>query len=352
MNRRHPRFRNPGFSLVELMVAITIGLMITAAIATVFMNTKRGYTTQDRIARLQENGRFAMDYIVRDLRLAGYLGCVEELIENDTFQNNLAGGGGPPFNAAIALEGLDNSATGSTWYPSGNAVLPAGIKTGTDAVTIRMVDPTSMVSLRSPMPNTSAELKVDSVAGLADNDIVMLADCANADLFQITSVQTASLSIQHRPGEGSPGNRTPHALSKRYGTSAKLLKFTGRTYYVAPGASGIPSLFLAENGKAPAELVEGIEDLQLTYGEDTDMPPDDIPNVYRPASSVSNWGRVVSARVAILARTTAAPDGEPDTNKYVVNDVEITRDGSDSHRRRVFNTTVVLRNLFKAEVGS
>ena len=64
--------RQRGMSLVELMVAMTIGLIITVVIANLFIGTKETYRTQDDLSRMQENLRFAFQVIGRTVRLAGY----------------------------------------------------------------------------------------------------------------------------------------------------------------------------------------------------------------------------------------------------------------------------------------
>src|SRR5207247_7593952 len=86
MNPRQ-NHRENGFSLVELMVAMTITIIVMAGVIAIFVNSKKAYTNQDRIARVQENGRFAMYYLMRDIRMAGYTGC-RNLIDGLALQNN------------------------------------------------------------------------------------------------------------------------------------------------------------------------------------------------------------------------------------------------------------------------
>src|SRR5436190_22011265 len=77
MRTRTLRHSMRGLSLVELMVAITIGLIIMAAVSAVFVNSRANYTTQESLARLQENARIAINTVARDLRMAGYYGCAD-----------------------------------------------------------------------------------------------------------------------------------------------------------------------------------------------------------------------------------------------------------------------------------
>lgn len=101
-----------------------------------------------------------------------------------------------------------------------------------------------------------------------------------------------------------------------------------------------------ENGTA-VELVEGIENLQILYGEDTNAPPDGVPNIYRKANAVTDWSKVTSVRIGILARTIDDKNTDLDTGTYDVDGDgtnELTAPG-DRYRRRVFQATVQLRNM-------
>lgn len=342
---------NRGFSLVELMVAITLGLIILSAVSMLFVSSKKTYTSQDRQARLQENSRFAMHFIVKDLRLAGYYGCVD-VINADTVNVTLNNPTSFTANAQIPLEGLNN-ATG-TWYPSGDTTLPTGILPGTDAVTVRSADTSSTNYIDTEMPNSSAVLKVNSISSLSAGDIIMVSDCSSADIMQITNLNTTDPHIVHNAGGStSPGNST-QKLSKAYspstdGQGTRVMKFTTKQYYLATGADGNPALFRRDNAAPGVELVSGVESMQILYGKDTDG--DKAPNIYLPAGdanlqSTADWSSVVSVRIGILARTVSDKDTDVDTASYDIDGTGAnnwTAPG-DHHKRRVFQAVVHLRN--------
>jgi type IV pilus assembly protein PilW len=353
-----------GFTLVELMVAMTIGLIILAAVSTLFVSSKQTYTTQDRLARLQENARFAMHFIIKDLRMAGYFGCLDE-ITPDSMSSTLNSGSDFAYNGQIPLEGLDS--TNNKWYPSGFATLPTDIKPGTDAVTMRFADDDNSIYLDQEMPNTSAVLKVNSIAGLNVNDIIVISDCVSADIMQITQLNSSDPHIVHNAGApppGTPGNST-QKLSKAYSPSTapdgtKVMKFVTRTYFIKPGASGSPALFRQDNTAAAVELVDGIENLQVLFGKDTDS--DGVPNVYLKAGdtgleSTADWSTVKSVRFGIIAVTVNDKDTDVDSGTYDVDGdcptgalitdscYDFTPDLGDRNKRRVFQAVVQLRNL-------
>ncbi|OGT19336.1 MAG: hypothetical protein A2V90_04310 [Gammaproteobacteria bacterium RBG_16_57_12] len=375
-NLQHVMKHVRGFSLVELMVALTIGLIILSAVSMLFVSSKKTYTTQDSLARLQENARFAMQFIVKDLRLAGYYGCIDEIGE-DTVNSTLNDETDFFYNAQIPLEGV-NGASGQ-WYPSGETTLPTGVISGTDIVAIRKADSSSNLYLDQEMPNTSANLKTngtDPNTGsaitiseiLEEGDIVMISDCASADVFQVTQLNDTDPHIVHNTGSGTPGNLTKE-FSKPYSPSddkTRIMKFATVQYYIATGASGNPALFRQELDKTPVELVDGIENLQILYGKDT--TGDRVPNRYLKAGesglqTTTDWNSVVSVRVGILARTLDDPttgtskETDVDSGVYDVDGdcalgtatsdacYEFTPPANDRHKRRVFQTVVHLRNL-------
>jgi type IV pilus assembly protein PilW len=342
---------NRGFSLVELMVALTLGLIILSAVSMLFVSSKKTYTSQDRQARLQENSRFAMHFIIKDLRQAGHYGCVDEINPN-TVNNTLNSSTSFPYNAMVPLEGLNN-ATG-TWYPSGSTTLPSGILPGTDAIVIRKGDPDNATYLNTEMPNSSAVLKVNSIAGFSDGDVIMISDCSSTDIMQVTQINTTDPHLVHNAGSGTPGNFI-QKLSKAYspstsGTGTTVMKFKTSQYFIATGASGNPALFRQDNISNPVELVDGVENLQILYGKDTDG--DKVPNIYLAAGdaglqSAADWSGVVSVRVGVLARTVSDKDTDKDTAVYDIDGTGLnnfTAPG-DHHKRRVFQAVVQMRNL-------
>jgi type IV pilus assembly protein PilW len=344
------RNKSNGFTLVELMVSLTIGLIILAAVSSVFVTSKRSYNEQDRQAKMQENARFALNTLMHDLRHAGYYGCMDD-ITSDTVTNTVNAHSSLYLNALYPIEGLDDAAAGKKWYPGDTVDLPAGIKPGTDALIIRTALADNPISLSSAMPNSSAELKVTSTAGLSEGDIVLISDCSTAAIFQLTAVQSSSLHLQHNTGSNTPGNSTKD-LGKSYMPPASVLKFVSRVYYVRE-VDGVPTLYRKDNHGAAVPLVDGVEQMQITYGKDTDTPIDDIPNLYLRAGqaglqTAADWERVRTVRLGLLVRTTSDRDleenvgqGDLDVNGFTIS----ADDVKDRNRRRVYHVTVNLRNL-------
>ena len=70
---------NRGLSLVELMVALAIGLLLLLGLVEIFGASRAAFSSAEGSARIQENSRFALEFLRRDARMAGHMGCLNEL---------------------------------------------------------------------------------------------------------------------------------------------------------------------------------------------------------------------------------------------------------------------------------
>lgn len=354
------RYRITGLTLVELMVALTIGLIILAAVTRLFVSSRSTYNLEEGLARVQESGRFAMEFLAQDIRMAGYAGCSANL--SGTSVTNLVSPAASattfnPDGIAGYKYACTSGCTGAltewdpdlpaAYFPGGSSV---SALMSTDVVVIQRAD-TISTHLAGNVSSTNANIQVNSTASVVSNisadDILMLSDCKNADVFKITNVSSGSGKITM--AHSSAGN-TDNNLGHTYGTDAQVMKLITRVYFVgrrSNSASNPPSLFRRELGNNGAlqtlELVDGIELMRLSYGEDTDN--DRVINIYRDPSSVSNWRKVLSAKVGILVKTTTNVDQTPDTRAYELA-TGTAGPFNDNVRRRAFNSTVQLRNHY------
>lgn len=351
--------RIAGLSIVELMVAITIGLIILAAVIRLFVTSRSTYTLEEGLARVQESGRFAMEFLAQDIRMAGYAGCSANLSSGSVANHVSPATSASNFNPD-GVAGYKYTCTGSCsgarteWTPAlPSEYFPTGsvsALTSTDVIVIQRADTVS-THLSGNLSTQNANIQVFSTAGVLSNiqagDILMVSDCSGADVFKATNVGGGSgtTTIAH----SSAGNTSPN-LSKTYNADAEIMKLITRIYFVGRRNSGAPpSLYrraLATNGSLETqELVEGVEMMRLSYGEDTDATGDKVPNIYRAPSAVSNWRKVITVRVGLLAKTPGNVEQEADTRTYDLADSTVGP-FNDNVRRRAFNSTVQLRNHY------
>ncbi len=344
-HRRHShchRQTQAGFSIVELMVAMTISIILLTGTAGLFISNKRIYREQDESAILQENGRFAMQVLYDNIRMAGYFGCSDNTLNiKNNISSNLSNYS-QLYDLRYPVEGV--SKTGSTtitWQPSGSDQAIADIKNGTDAITVRYFRGASY-RLTEDMPYQDAAIKVDRNATLGAREVLGISNCAGGDVF-ISSGQGAS--GQSKTLSHAAGTNTSNKLNRTYNEGAEVARFISRRFYIDVDNDGVP--WLAYTGTDDSDLyeqvklIDGVEDMRLLYGEDTNS--DQIADEFRAAGDVANWENVVSVRGSLLLRT---PEENPDVENnqtYHLLDKTITAPG-DGYRRRVFTTTILIRN--------
>lgn len=340
-----------GFSLVELMVAMTLSLLLLAGALSILYSSKITYNENDRLARLQESGRTVLELLLRDARTAGYLGCSRPWVgagglSGGAFTNVLNNSNSLLWNFAQPAFGYE--ATGaSTWAPAMDALLPSPLS-GSDALVLRTTRQGQPVfRLNAPLVTTTSVLQVDAASGatVTPNTPMVIADCKGAVVFMATGYDSLSATtgeIQHAASGGGDGNAT-NDLTREFDIEAQVMPIQTVAYYVRNGANG-PSLWQVVGNGDPQELVEGVQNLQVRYGIDTDANFE--ADAYRTASAVNaanDWDRVVSIEVAVLVQSPQETGSERDGRTY---DLLGTNFGpyNDRRQRTVFTTTVVLRN--------
>jgi type IV pilus assembly protein PilW len=336
------RARQGGLTLVEIIVALAIGLVLLGAISEVFVGSKRAYHVQDALSRVQENGRFAVDFLSRDIRMAAFPGnCPTDTIVPKNTLN-----AGYIANFSVGIQGFD--AGTSTWTPTLDASISGASPAptvGSDIITIRHAG-ASTLPVTATMPNTSADLPTVAGNDLVQGDILMVCDPGvKAAIIQITNANPdTSGSVVHNTGATvSPGNSTKD-MGGIYGPGSEITVLTTTTYYVGPAASGTgTSLWRITNGNNPVELIEGVENMQLQYGVNTDGDSDKTADIFVKASSLTatDWPNVVSVRLSLLLAT--IPDNMTQkSNPYTFNGATVTP--TDKRIRHVFSQTIQLRN--------
>jgi len=367
---RHTLARTPhrGFTLVEMMIAIVLALTLLAGLVMIFVTNRQTYRMQDALARNQENGRYALTFLGRDLRMAGFAGCGGASIapvsllnpatdtdgdgEPDTyfqlrwsFNTAVQGYDGPTEELRTAMGIGDEGDPG--WPVANSDVLVIVATTGCgDTVIEKQKDPSG----------TQASLKVSAHATCFDDkDIILVTDCVDAVIFQASEVQEPHsqndfTTVVHNtnskdyPGNGSKSLQKDYRGAEIYGVSTNF-------YYVGDTGRGVNALYrqtsrrLAQ-GLGPEELVEGVENLQVLYGRDT--TGDRRVDEYRTATEIRaaappDWPNVLSVRLELLMHSADQFVTEA-AGKQVYEFNGATVPADDQRLRQVFGEVVALRN--------
>ncbi|QBR85357.1 hypothetical protein E3983_07985 [Legionella israelensis] len=327
--------KSRGFSIVELMVSIALGTLIIATVGEIYLSNRTTNTIQAALARLQENGRYANFLLSKELRMAGFHGCGNQSKINTT---NLVSNQPNLSDYDIAIKGYDGLS--SSFSPSLPTYLTANPVPGNDVLEIRMASFHS-VNLTSDMNQTNNPVLVDDRLGIQAGEIVMITDCSVADIFK-AGANTNATAITH-----TVSNNTSNHLSIPYLTNAQVMRFFYYVFYIKDtgrtNAQGQPILALYRqniNG-VEEEIAEGVEQMQITYGVDTNG--DRAADSYQSAAQVNsanNWNSVISVNINLLFATIENVNTKAES--YTFNGTTVTP--SDRKLRRQWNTFVTLRN--------
>lgn len=346
-----------GFSIVEFMIAMAIGLVIIAAAAQIYINSSATYRLDEGLSRVQEDARFAMNFLAKDLRMAGFLGCsgqaaVQNNVKNPNDAMTFFSGGLRGYRYTCTASCTGNLAEWTPALPA-DYFLAGEVRVGTDVIIINRASDLG-TRLVGNMGTDNGNIQIlntaEIEAEIQADDILILSDCSNADIFRASNKSAAGtkVTIAH----ASNVNNTPK-LSKAYEDDARLWKLVSRAYYVSTNpTTNEPGLYYKELQSVGAlspgqELTGGVETMRLLYG--TDSSGSGVAERYLPPDVVTNWTKVMSARLGFVVRTPESVDSELDSRAYdVLDDTTSALDNfdpvDDRRRRRVFNTTVRIRN--------
>ena len=330
-----------GMTLVEILVALALSMILLAGVLEIMLTSKQAFRIQDGLSRLQENARFAVQFLSEELRMAGYSGCSSALVPNNIV--DLDGDGVADSAYDFTLDGLEGYEYTSLpiALTATEDLTPAEVTPDTDVVVIMYGSTNESLNLVGNLQADNANIQITQTDMFIAGDILFISDCSTADIFSATNVSNGAnrTTIAH-----ANNNNLDNKLSKAYGTDATIMSLVKVAYYVGPNAAGIPSLHrkrMVGSGMQVEELVEGVESMQILYGED--LNADGIPNRYVTADMVGNFANVVSVRIGLLLRTIDEVDRQVDSDTYTV--LDETVDPTDDRRlRRTFETTVMLRN--------
>lgn len=336
--------RQRGMTLVEWMVSITIGMVLLAGLTGLIVRQSSTQAELEKSSRQIENGRYAMQVLNDDIQLAGYYGefsNVDGLTDPAALPD--------PCSLSIvdieeamkfSVQGYDALTTG---LPS--CINPANHLPGTDILVVRRVDP-SVVEIAS-------------------------AASSPGQVFLQSGMTVSGQSLEKKMGLGA--DTSAFDLRKKDRTTlAPLRKFIVNIYFVSPcsvigsgdtcnsasdDGNPIPTLKVIQlsvslntTSLTTTPLVEGIENLQIDYGIDTDgdgAPDGDfvttIPDVPRNLQ-VKDWANVMALRIHLLARNNERSAGYTDTKNYNLGLAGSTTATNDGFKRRVFSQHTRLVN--------
>lgn len=369
-----------GFSLIELMISITIGLLIMVALGSLFLNINRANNEMAKTNSQIENGRFAIQWLQQDIVHAGYWGAYVPQFDDLTIT-------GVPTGVPTAvpspcapwtpdentnLIGVPIQVYGATPPPDAGCVtdLAANKKASTDVLVVRHAE-------------TCVPGEANCEADIAGKLYFQASQCELENLTPY-KLDTSSFALYKR---NCVGTGAPQALPITAGTIAEKRKFISNIYYIRDYAQivgdGIPTLMLSSFDLADGTLahqeavplIEGIESFHVELGIDdkSDTGADvnyaaainwaDPMNLTSPTNrgdgvpdgafvkctdaapcTVAQLMNVVAVKIYVLARADKVSSGYIDTKTYSLGTTTLGP-FNDGFKRHVFSTTVRLVNV-------
>jgi type IV pilus assembly protein PilW len=354
---------NAGFSLIELMIAMVIGLILLSATAMIFVSSSESNRELQKTSQQIENGRYAMEILSQDLRMAGFYGHLQDP-------------SAVPVPSALIdpCEATDPAELQkSLWFPI-QAYRGTIHTSSPSGDTPPDISATSCAALAAPNLKGGSDVLV---LRRADTNALAATDTAINNVFYIQANPSQG-QLQIGNGAVISTNRAdgdPSTIFISNGASpappAPIRRFHVRIYFVAPcsvgggtggvctGAAGedtIPTLKRMEldtvGNMKITPLVEGIDYLKVEYGIDdaptavslaTGYSGNGTVDRYVASPSVAEWTSVVSAKVFVLARNTEATRGYSDTKTYTLGSSAVPSRG-DAFKRHVYSAAVQLVN--------
>lgn len=342
-----------GMSLIELMVAVAIGLALLAGLSSLYVSTSKARTEFNKTSEQVENGRFALQSITRDIEMAGFYGRASL----------------PLATSSYALSDPCATAPASMGFSTSPLTVPLPVYGPSLAATVPACLATTLPNMRAGAEVLTVSYVSGSATPADGNNYYLQRSGCETDSVPLVYSNSASAFTLHNKAAVAGGTCSTS-------TSAELRKYVMRSYYVATcdvcsgaGADTTPTLKMAEfvNGAIQvSSLVTGIEDVHYSYGIDVDNNGSPDCYVDNPsdtsaapaacaaavaaaayawtASATANWANVTAVRVNLLSRNLDSTASWTDTRTYDLGRAAPIPAYGDHYKRHVYGTVARVWN--------
>lgn len=313
-----------GASLTELLVAMAISLWLVAGILWCYISYEKTYRLNQALARMQENGRMAMQLLSQDIMRAGYAGCLP--LKNLALRQVSSAGATTQFSAENSMAGWRN------FNSTSDFLLPSDI---TDIA----ASESDILLIQAMLPDDAAAISAvnkDSVtfsqnAEYKPGDILLIADCRQADIVKVLSANGKRIVVAPE-------------LNHVYDENAQIGRLSAVIYYIRKttrknmsGAS-VYALYrrdLNQSSHVAQEIVEGVEKMQVKFGV---RKNDRVNYLSVQQLTKDDWRHVVSVQIALLLTSIDAVSDQP--KSYIFDSQE--HDAADRLLRKEWDMTIAI----------
>lgn len=288
------RLRQGGLTLVELMVAMLLGLVVIGAVVSVLLSSRQSYTTNNGLSQLQDNARIAFELMARDVRQSGSSPC-----GNSTVNDVLNGNGWYRWVNGTGLYGVDDASTLAPLpaSPAPTANMPSIVTRGVGQVSTDFITAGAACTAGAPMTKAPTDV------GISANDLVLTCDSTQAYIYQAAAFN-AGLPVATG---GTPGNGSQLGCSS-FTSSAYVAPYQAHAWYLGAAGPGAPagtlSLYRAHyagNTLVSDEIIRGVTNLQITYLTNG-------TNFVSAATVGTAWNTVSTVRLTVTLQTLTNPN--------------------------------------------
>lgn len=346
-NRINQSCKSGGFTLIELMVALLLGLLLSGAIISVFLEGKNNFVQDDEVARVQENGRYALRLLSREIGMAGFFGGEPDAID--------VNGG--------AVTGNDCGPTGENWLLLGSTVEDPSDPTTHIASPMEVLDSSDASTddyyqcLTDGLVEDDTDIlvvkRVSDSAVVVDGEWQAPVSALDADRYYLWTSNRGQGTTVLKQGSDYDSGELASIISTASGSD--VWEYKAALFYVGTDQDGFPGLCkkeLQDNGASVSDqrcLVQGIEDIQYELGVDIDG--DNVPDQfvsddsYPPIVGGEDADAIVAVRIHVLIRSLNQINSvEAASKSFRLGGGKTVTTAVDKYFRMAMSTTVSIRN--------
>lgn len=347
-----------GFGLLELMIAMALGLIVVAGVIVIFVAQRQVYNNSSAQSLIQDSDNAIAAVVMPVVRGAGFMGC--GVIGNGVIAYNSGAATPLTFNTSSSVQGFTGTlpasltddaaddATSSDWTPALDSSISTasngGPEQGSDVlVLIGAVPNATPIGVTAPIVGNPITVN-DSTQLAAINgggpQMVAVSDCVKSSVFMATGITGNSVAFSSGP------SNTPS-----YQAGAQLIPVQQTVFFVAHGDGGQSALWegvmtIPAGGTAAnatwqmSQMVPGVTAMKVLYG----IGSNETATQYVDASLVSNWAQVTSVKLAFLVEGgigSATLPGTAWSYQLFGNTISMP---ADTRMRHVFYMTINTRN--------
>ncbi|VAW70844.1 hypothetical protein MNBD_GAMMA09-1202 [hydrothermal vent metagenome] len=386
MKKNYSQGNQAGYSMLELLVAMTLGVLVLGSAITMQVANRDGFKSTTSELEMKTNAKMAAEFIGTSLRGVGSMGCrtvdgfqsiraVDRVAQTASAYNIVLNSfttatkkysADADFNAGHEILGYDANGTG--WSPVPDSVLNLSSMTaGSDAITLRGgVGESYVLASGRQFGDTQYTLDIpaNTDVRIAQNNYAVASSCKGAEVFKVTSSDASIDSgVIGRAKASGINDNSQGTMTQKYGIDkegfAELRRVATTSYYISNNSQNVPTLYRNIDGVS-SPLVEGVEHMMLDYGVEDSTILRNVASRYLTAGTIHAtcntnlavplsksclWPNVVSVRVSFIMRSRDKIYGKNIAKTYTLpGATSQAYSKTDKYSRSIYTSTYVVRN--------